>query len=481
MSGFSTRSEEAIERKVDVMLPDICSSENELIEKYDLDECVKWITDNNLEKVCLQFPDSLLCDSVEVSLWLEKQICRKLYILGDTSYGSCCVDEVAAEHINADGIIHFGHTCLSPTVRLPVFYVFPKYSLDVTKCVSIIRQHCSAVESPFVLVLVFDVGYSHHMKFIRDGLSDCDVVMAEPIKNKNHSCACSKTCCLLSGGTEHSIYKLGRGYCLDNSNESKDIVFIGPKESRLLYNFRISLSGNIYCYSGNGQLEPVDIGKTLQRCWYFIEKLRDAKTVGIIVGTLGVNGFLEAIRRVSTLIRRKGKKCYVISIGKPTVAKLANFPEIEMYVMISCPEAVLENKKDFYQPVVSIMEAEMALNEARSWSEISTSDFRDVIPGGNYYVELPESNTNLDPDVSLVSNKIRYNVDVEDITVQSGDDGTIQLRADMPLDKLSSNLSNRSWQGLDPSLGQVPVTKSVPGRSGIPQAYSDEVLHSASK
>lgn len=51
ISGFSTRSEEAIERKVDVMLPDICSSENELIEKYDLDECVKWITDNNLEKV----------------------------------------------------------------------------------------------------------------------------------------------------------------------------------------------------------------------------------------------------------------------------------------------------------------------------------------------------------------------------------------------------------------------------------------------
>lgn len=92
----------------------------------------------------------------------------------------------------------------------------------------------------FILISVFVFAC---LEFIRDGLSDCDVVMAEPIKNKNHSCACSKTCCLLSGGTEHSIYKLGRGYCLDNSNESKDIVFIGPKESRLLYNFRISLSG----------------------------------------------------------------------------------------------------------------------------------------------------------------------------------------------------------------------------------------------
>lgn len=26
---------------------------------------------------------------------------------------SCCVDEVAADHVNADGIIHFGTACLT--------------------------------------------------------------------------------------------------------------------------------------------------------------------------------------------------------------------------------------------------------------------------------------------------------------------------------------------------------------------------------
>jgi diphthamide biosynthesis protein 2 len=36
-------------------------------------------------------------------------------ILGDTSYGECCVDEVAAEHIEADAVIHFGNACLTPT------------------------------------------------------------------------------------------------------------------------------------------------------------------------------------------------------------------------------------------------------------------------------------------------------------------------------------------------------------------------------
>ena len=45
----------------------------------------------------------------------------KLYILGDTTFGECCVDEIAAEHCSSDGVIHFGHTCLTPTARLTLF------------------------------------------------------------------------------------------------------------------------------------------------------------------------------------------------------------------------------------------------------------------------------------------------------------------------------------------------------------------------
>lgn len=38
----------------------------------------------------------------------------KLYVMADTTYGSCCVDEVGAAHVNAECVIHYGHTCLSP-------------------------------------------------------------------------------------------------------------------------------------------------------------------------------------------------------------------------------------------------------------------------------------------------------------------------------------------------------------------------------
>ena len=45
---------------------------------------------------------------------------------------SCCVDEVAAAHADADCVVHFGRSCLSPVSRLPARLLFAKQPLDVT-------------------------------------------------------------------------------------------------------------------------------------------------------------------------------------------------------------------------------------------------------------------------------------------------------------------------------------------------------------
>lgn len=80
--------------------------------------------------MCLQFPDDLISFSIKILENLKNNAIATFCILGDTSYGSCCVDEVAASHVNADAIIHFGHACLSKVARLPVHYVFPNLTFD---------------------------------------------------------------------------------------------------------------------------------------------------------------------------------------------------------------------------------------------------------------------------------------------------------------------------------------------------------------
>lgn len=74
--------------------------------------------------------------------------------------------------------------------------------------------------------------------------------------------------------------------------------------------------------------------KILRRRCFLIEKIKDSQTFGIIIGTLGVKNYLEAIDRIKKLISLHKKKYYIISVGKPTVAKLANFPEVLYFLTI---------------------------------------------------------------------------------------------------------------------------------------------------
>lgn len=68
--------------------------------------------------------------------------------------------------------------------------------------------------------------------------------------------------------------------------------------------------------------------KIIKRRYYLIEKIRDAQTFGIVIGTVGVKNYMDVINRLKKLIEVNNKKYYLISVGKPTVAKLANFVEV---------------------------------------------------------------------------------------------------------------------------------------------------------
>lgn len=72
---------------------------------------------------------------------------------------SCCVDEVAAEHVGAECIVHYGSACLSPSKRLPLMYIFERRPVDVEKCTSAFRELYPDTQSH--IVLLYHVNYVH--------------------------------------------------------------------------------------------------------------------------------------------------------------------------------------------------------------------------------------------------------------------------------------------------------------------------------
>lgn len=66
----------------------------------------------------------------------------------------------------------------------------------------------------------------------------------------------------------------------------------------------------------------------LKKRHYLIEKIKDSRTIGIIIGTVSVKNYIDIVERMKKLVELSCKKYYLINVGKPTVAKLANFPEV---------------------------------------------------------------------------------------------------------------------------------------------------------
>lgn len=62
--------------------------------------------------------------------------------------------------------------------------------------------------------------------------------------------------------------------------------------------------------------------------YYLVERAKDAKIVGILVGTMGVAGYLECLSYMKRIAKFAGKKTYTFIMGKLTPEKLANFLEV---------------------------------------------------------------------------------------------------------------------------------------------------------
>jgi diphthamide biosynthesis protein 2 len=97
----------------------------------------------------------------------------------------------------------------------------------------------------------------------------------------------------------------------------------------------------VYSYdplTTSARIESTRTNRLLMRRYATVQKARDADVFGILVGTLGVASYLPLITHLRALLARAHKKSYTLSVGKLNPAKLANFAEIECFVLVACPE-----------------------------------------------------------------------------------------------------------------------------------------------
>ena len=91
-----------------------------------------------------------------------------------------------------------------------------------------------------------------------------------------------------------------------------------------------SIPAAVWHYSDSYTFRVFNISSSiwLKRRNYLIEKIRDATTFGIVIATLNIKDYLKITDMLKSILKKVNKKVYLISVGKPTPTKLANFQEV---------------------------------------------------------------------------------------------------------------------------------------------------------
>ncbi|ESK91334.1 diphthamide biosynthesis [Moniliophthora roreri MCA 2997] len=495
-TAFSTSGEEAIKRTIDVEIDetaDHLTSEG-FDDFYEIDRTAEEIEQGDFKRIALQFPDELLHVSVSIYRKLKRKVGshRELYVLADTSYGSCCVDEVAAQHVDADAMIHYGYACMSQTYRLPVFYVFGKKNLDIDDCVARLVDAFSASSeesSPQAktIVLRHDVVYTHKAS------ESISYVELRRFLNTTPGTLLQHLQEIFRPRGVQVMYSQKQPL-----NEAKrisepplrdcTIFYIGDENLGLTNLLMTHSSCNVISYSPSqrtSQIESGRMNKMLMRRYAVVQKARDADVFGILVGTLGVASYLPLIKHIRALLAASRKKSYTISVGKLNPAKLANFMEIECFVLVACPENSLIDAKDFYRPIITPYELEIALQPEPTWTGRYVLDFEQLLAESQNPRAPQKRNEEEDDDhpvFSLVTGKYRHakryggqanpneHQEVGSALVSRKDQNGALTKASAA----SQFLQTRSYQGLEMRLGEDEPSALEQGRSGIAREYEND-------
>lgn len=359
---------------------DIPRSHEELISIYEIERTASELAAGKWRRVALQFPDVMLPDApwvaetlaTKLSLQssssdtLPSSITPKFYILADTSYSSCCVDEIAAEHVCADVIVHYGRACLSPTARLPTIHIFTKNDLDMSYAMKAFRNDISEQEPALCKIIVMaDVTYQDWVPELCSSIrKEGYIHTLETIISRNPKGKLPNRIIVEDGEEdiseklelkEYSVFHIGApptALLLALSSRVKSLhVLPTPTDPESFENFSSSMER---------------AKALLSRRFAKLLAVASGGIIGILVNTLSVANFQLTINQIRHNITESGKKSYTVVVGKLNPAKLANFAEVDGWVVIGCWESGLVEGDGFFKPVITPFELYVALGPGMS-------------------------------------------------------------------------------------------------------------------
>jgi len=247
------------------------------------------------------------------------------------------------------------------------------------------------------------------------------------------------------------------------------------------------------------------LSRTLRRRYFLLNKTKLANTIAILIGTTSNSySFRRLLARTRHRIQSSGRTAYTFAVGKLSTApnKLANFAEIDAFVLIACGESIASfwqmEREEMLVPVLTPLELDVALGY-REWDGRYSCDFGDLIrwdeedgivdeslgqedaqqldkidhqkeTGGN----ISDSDSDDEPFFSMISGKYEQSrssaKQKNDLESLPGQGKLIEYKSEA-----AEFLKQREYRGLEANVGETEVKAAVKGLVGIASNYGEKL------
>lgn len=349
---------------------------------FELHKTIHRVRSAGAKKVALQFPEGLLMFATTISD-IVTRFCpgSETLIMGDVTYGACCVDDFTARALDCDLLVHYAHSCLIPfdVTQMPTLYVFVDISIDMAHLLATIQQ---AFEPESTLIIVGTIQFNSAIHAARRQLEQAGYRVVVPHiapLSKGEILGC--TAPTLAAPSKADAAAAAAATAVTSSPAPSPSTDRDPSPKQLL----------LYVGDGRFHLESAMIANpdlpayrydpysrrlTRERYGHAeMQKLRDeaiatAKTArvwGLILGALGRQGNPNTLEAIRTAAEKRGIRVLLVLLSEIFPGKLARFGDVEAWVQVACPRLSIDWGYAFPRPLLSPYEAFVALGVREHW------------------------------------------------------------------------------------------------------------------
>ncbi|PGH12804.1 diphthamide biosynthesis protein 1 [Helicocarpus griseus UAMH5409] len=320
---------------------------------FEIPKTIHRIRTSGSKRIALQFPEGLLLFATTISDILTR-FCPGIetLIMGDVTYGACCIDDYTARALGCDLLVHYAHSCLIPVdvTTIKTLYIFVDISIDTTHLLATLSRNFAA---PKKIAVVGTIQFNATLHGLKAPLERAGYTILIP-----------------------QITPLSKGEILGCTSpklpvdEADLLLYLGDGrfhlESAMIHN--PSLPAYRYDpYSRTLSRESYNHTEMLSLRQDAITSARKARKWGIILGALGRQGNPNTMTMIERELDARGIPFVNMLLSEIFPGKLAAMMDVECWVQIACPRLSIDWGYAFARPLLTPYEALVALGVREGW------------------------------------------------------------------------------------------------------------------